>query len=212
MEQPTIAVIGGTGKAGKYLIKQLLSQGIPFKMLLRRPEDFTLQSPLMEIVKGDVRDWEAVRTLVKGCRAVVSTLGQTKGEVTPIYTQATRHVLQAMRENHLRRYILVTGLSLDTPDDKKSEPTQQKTAWMKTNFPTFVANRQEEYEMLTQSEADWTFVRLPFIEQTDEKFGIKVDLQDCPGEKISATDIADFLIQQLTEDAFVRKAPFIANA
>lgn len=211
MKQPIIAVIGGTGKAGRYLVKQLLARGFSFKLLLRHPEEFTLQSPFMEVIKGDVREVDAVRVLVKGCHAVISTLGQTKGETTPIYTQATTNVLKAMQEYGVRRYILVTGLSLDTPEDRKSESTQQKTDWMKANFPTFIANRQQEYEMLTESDVDWTFVRLPFIEQTDERHTVKVDLYDCPGDKISATDIADFLIRQISDTAFWKKAPFIAN-
>lgn len=211
MKQPIIAVIGGTGKAGRYLVKQLLARGFSFKLLLRNPEEFTLYNPLMEVIKGDVREADAVRALVKGCHAVISTLGQTKGETTPIYTQATANVLEAMHEYGIKRYILVTGLSLDTPEDRKSESTQQKTDWMKANFPAFIANRQQEYEMLNESDVDWTFVRLPFIEQADERYAVNVDLYDCPGDTISATDIADFLMQQVTENTFVRKAPFIAN-
>jgi hypothetical protein len=36
-------------------------------------------------------------------------------------------------------------------------------------------------------------------------------LEDCPGDKISSTDLADFLIAQLVEKEFWRKSPFIAN-
>jgi len=31
------------------------------------------------------------------------------------------------------------------------------------------------------------------------------------GEKISATDIAIFLIEQLSDDTYVKKSPFMAN-
>jgi hypothetical protein len=64
---------------------------------------------------------------------------------------------------------------------------------------------------LTESNIDYTLVRLPLIELTDKKSELKVSLEDCPGEKISATDLADFLIDQLSETQYIRKAPFIAN-
>ena len=48
-------------------------------------------------------------------------------------------------------------------------------------------------------------------EQTDKRNQINVSLEDCPGDKISATDLADFLIEQLSDDRFVRKSPFIAS-
>jgi len=38
-----IAVLGGTGKAGKYLVKQLRKQGFQIKLLLRNPEKFSNQ-------------------------------------------------------------------------------------------------------------------------------------------------------------------------
>ncbi|MEM1136663.1 MAG: NAD(P)H-binding protein [Bacteroidota bacterium] len=78
--QIKIAIIGGTGKSGKYLVKQLINQGIPFKMLLRNPDKFQSENPTIEVVKGDARDIEAIRTLIEGCGAILSTLGQPKGE------------------------------------------------------------------------------------------------------------------------------------
>src|SRR5450432_2806371 len=92
-----VAVIGGTGKSGKYLVKQLISQGFHFKILLRNPEDFQIKSPLAGIIKGDARDYNSVRSLVDDCQAVISMLGQPKGE-SSIFSQATKNVIQSMNE------------------------------------------------------------------------------------------------------------------
>lgn len=54
-------------------------------------------------------------------------------------------------------------------------------------------------------------LRLPLIEQTDEQGEIEVSLTDCPGRKISATDLANFIIKILKEGTFIKQAPFIAN-
>jgi hypothetical protein len=54
-------------------------------------------------------------------------------------------------------------------------------------------------------------VRVPLIEQANEKRGVKTSLTDCPGNKIGTTDLAVFLIDQLTDRTFERKAPFLAN-
>ncbi len=82
---------------------------------------------------------------------------------------------------------------------------------MKNNYPKTTADKQKEFELLSESDIDWTLVRLPLIEMTDEKSEWKASLEDCLGEKISATDLADFLIGQLFEEAYIKKAPFIAN-
>ena len=82
---------------------------------------------------------------------------------------------------------------------------------MKLSFPAIIADKQKEYSILSESTLDWTIVRLPLIEQTDLKGTIKSSLNDCLGKKISSTDLACFLISQLSDDTFFKKSPFIAN-
>jgi len=203
-----LAILGGSGKSGKYLVKELLSQGFHLKLLLRNPENFQLKSPLIEIIKGDAQDYESVRALVNGCDAVMSTLGQPRGEAS----QATPNVIRAMSQYNINRYVVITGLNVDTPFDKKGPKTKMATEWMKSNYPKTTLDKQVEFDVLSKSDIDWTLVRLPLIEQTDEKRKVIVSLEDCPGDKISATDLACFLIDQLSNDTYARKSPFIANA
>ncbi|HEY4290925.1 MAG TPA: NAD(P)H-binding protein [Puia sp.] len=205
-----IAVIGGSGKSGKYLVRQLSGRNIPFKMLLRDPGPSPVNHPLIEVITGDVRDYSAVRLLTEGCSAVISTLGQPKGE-TPVFSQATTNVIRAMEEHRIKRYVLITGLNVDMPQDRKGPATASATTWMKTNYPLTTADKQTEAGILSASHINWTLVRLPLIGLTDDLPEIRVSLEDCPGDKIGATSLAHFLIGQLSDSTYVRKAPFIAN-
>ena len=63
-EHYKIAVIGGTGKAGKYLIKELVRQGFSLKALLRNPDKLEISSHLVEKIQGDVRNYESVHDLI----------------------------------------------------------------------------------------------------------------------------------------------------
>jgi putative NADH-flavin reductase len=206
-----LAVIGGTGKSGKYVVEELLRQEFHFKLLLRNPENFTLKSPLIQVVKGDARDYDSILELVSGCDAVISTLGQPRGE-TSIFSTATANIIRAMSQFKIDRYIVTTGLNVDAPGDKKSAKTQAATEWMKTNYRETTLDKQLELDMLSGSNLRWTMVRLPIIDQTNERGKLLVSVEDCPGDKISSTDLACFLIEQLSEESFVRKAPFIATA
>ncbi len=205
-----VAVIGGTGKSGQFLVLHLLKQGIPIKMLLRNPENFQLKSPLIEIVKGDARDPRAVYSLTEGCDAVISTLGQPKNEPS-IFSDATRNVIAAMEFFKIRRYIVITGINVDTPQDKKTGYTEAATEWMKDNYPKTTMDKQKEWELLVSSPLNWTLVRLPFIDLTDQKCEVKISLVDCPAEKINATSLAEFLVQQLHDETYFKQSPFIAN-
>lgn len=205
-----VAVLGGGGRTGKYLLNQLLEKGFSVKLLLRNPENFTIQNPNIEIIKGDAVDEESIHLLLKGCEAVISTIGQRPGE--PMVASAgTRNVLKVMNELGIQRHVLLGGLNIDTPFDKKSEKTMLGTNYMKNNFPEIQKDRQLAYDLLVESKVDWTLVRVPFIEFTDNSSKLHISLKDCLGDKISAQDISCFMIKEMTDSNFCREAPFISN-
>lgn len=205
-----IAVLGGGGRTGKYLVNQLVDKGYSVKLLLRNPENFQIKSPLIEIIRGDAIDPVAINRLIDGCQAIISTIGQRQGEPL-IAMQATKNVLEAVVNYGVKRYILVAGINVDTPFDNKGAETIIATNWMKSTFPLIQEDRQKAYNLLLASEVHWTLVRVPFIEFTDAVSAITVNLEDCLGNKISAGNIAAFLIEQLVDDAYLKKSPFIAN-
>lgn len=212
MKKNKIAVIGGTGKAGQYLVKELAAQNFQVKLLIRNPEKAPSQNPSAEIITGNANSFEDVQSLLEGCDAVISTLGLgMPNSEKNIFSTSTVHVLQAMEKLQIERYIVITGLNVDTPWDKKSQKTQTGTDWMKMNFPETTADKQKEFEILSESSANWTLVRLPLIELTNERNETAVSLTDCLGDKISAADLAFFLTEQLSSDEYSRKPPFISN-
>lgn len=208
--KPTIAIIGATGKAGHYITKTLIEQDYPVKALVRNPEKLTVSSPQLTVLQGDATRMKDIVLLLQGCTYVISAIGQP-GNSTPVFSKVTTHIIQAMPAAGIEKYLLITGLSIDVPGDAKSERVQQLSAWMRQQYPALIADKQREYQLLAASAVNWTIVRLPMIEQTDNRYPLAISVTDCTGEKISATDIGYFLTDQLESDAYVRQAPFIAN-
>jgi putative NADH-flavin reductase len=205
-----VALIGATGKAGSYLLKTLLNQGYTVKALIRNPSTYHIIHPNLEIVSGDIKDLETANKLIESCGVVISAIGQAKDELL-ISSLAAQNIAKAMGQQQIKRYIFLTGLNIDVPGDKKSQKTIQASTWMRETFPIFVADKEKAFEIIANSSLDWTMVRLPWIEQTDDIRNIIVSLEDNPGEKISTTDLALFLIDQISSTQFVRKAPFVAS-
>jgi putative NADH-flavin reductase len=206
-----IAILGGGGRTGKVLVHQLINHGYSCRLLLRNPENLQIESPLIEIVKGDACDANAINSVLKGCNAVISTIGQRAGE--PLVAElATKNVLAAMALCDIKRYLLVAGINIHTPSDKKSVQTIAATEWMKKNYPIIQEDRQNAYSLLVASNVDWTLLRVPFIEFAESTGAVTENLEDCLGTKINAGNIAAFLVKQLFEETYFRKAPFIANA
>jgi hypothetical protein len=81
---------------------------------------------------------------------------------------------------------------------------------MKTNFPEIQKDRQLTYDILVDSEIDWTQVRVPLIVFSDDSSEISVNTEDCLGEKISALDISKFMVKEMIESDYIRQSPFIS--
>lgn len=192
-----IAVLGGGGRTGKFVVEKLLSEGFSVKVLLRNTTqflaDFANDLERIEIVEGDAIDEKSIVELLSGSDAVLSTIGQRKDEPL-VCGKATEYILDNMKSLDIKRYILVSGFNIDSPDDEKSQETQDASLWMKTNFPEASADKQRVYQLLSESDVNWTMVRLPMIEYHSFPGRIKVSLADVPGDKIGAGDIAAFMV------------------
>jgi len=209
-KQNKIAVIGGAGKAGRYVVEKALEAGYQVRVLTRNPKQFKAFYKHVEIIKGDVRDVEVIRTLFNGCHTVISTLGKPKKE-SFIFSSATNNILTVMNELHILRYIVVSGGSVDVPGDKKSFLNKMGARMFRILFPNMMKDKYKELNLLLESNLDWTFVRLPFVVEGVATGSIKESLRDIPGLKIYNSDIADFLIKQIASPLYIRKCPFIAN-
>jgi putative NADH-flavin reductase len=206
----TIAILGGAGKAGQPLVQQALQAGYHVRLLLRHPADFPIQHERLTVLTGDARDPAALHHLLAGCQALLSTLGNPKGETTPMLSNVTAHLVVILQALHIQRYVVVTSF-YQTDQEQHDAPTKQATAYMQQHYPHFMADRARELHLLTASELAWTYVRLPYLLEGPAVGNVEARLDYLPGPTIRVTDLAAFLLTQLTSADYVKQAPFVGN-
>ncbi|MNO16658.1 NmrA-like family protein [compost metagenome] len=180
-----IAVIGGTGRAGKYLVNQFLEAGYEVRALVRNPKKVSITHTKLELVQGDARNTDSIRFLLNGCGFVVSALGQMKGE-EPIFSTATSNVLKAMEEYRINQYMVISGsggrMRLEIKKNLKSKLITWLMKWM---HPGIMADRQKELNTLMGSNVQWTLLRLSLIQEGPSAGEVKISLQHSPGKKLA---------------------------
>ncbi|MFB8422898.1 NAD(P)-dependent oxidoreductase [Priestia megaterium] len=206
----TIAIIGGTGRAGKFLAKSAVKKGYSVRMLVRTPKKSLLDDPNITLIEGDARDQDVILSLLSGCHAVINTFVQPNKAV-PLYSEITALVIQTMKELEIRRYVGVTGGSLDIEGDKKSILNKVGASVFRILYAEMMEDKRKELQLLRKSKLDWTLIRLPFVKENKKSQAIKEDEFDMPGFKISSRDIARFMIEQIHNPSYIGKTPFIAN-
>ncbi|NNE78183.1 MAG: hypothetical protein HKN31_14065 [Pricia sp.] len=78
-------------------------------------------------------------------------------------------------------------------------------------FSSPAQDRPLEYDILKKRKLNCTLIALPLIEFTNERRAIKTSIHDCIGGKISATDLAHFLIEQLEDTIAITKVHLLSN-
>ncbi|MFC8055027.1 SDR family oxidoreductase [Bacillus cereus] len=205
-----IAILGANGKAGKFLVNEALEKGYQVKILTRNPNNMTITNENLEIIIGDACDFSSICKLVKGCRAVINAVGQPKNE-SYIFSTVTKHILEAMKEFEVKRYILISGGSVNVAGDQKGIVNKIGAQLFKVFLPKMMQDKYKELQIIQSSDVDWTIVRLPFVLEGDGIGDIKESLVDMPGIKIQNSDIAPFVIKQISSERYVGKCPFISN-
>jgi putative NADH-flavin reductase len=206
-----IALIGGTGKVGRYIASRAIQNGYQIRMLVRNPEKLTLRDNRIEMVVGNARNLEDIQKLLKGCQIVINAFGQPNKE-DPIYSSVTKNILEVMNDFQIDRYIGVTGGSLTLNGDKKSIINKVGAKLFEIIFAKMMIDKKKEWHILNNYKSvKWTLIRLPFIDDGKEIGYIKESLIDMPGTKITSRDIATFIINQIKNPMYINKAPFISN-
>ncbi|MBO0933130.1 NAD(P)-dependent oxidoreductase [Fibrella aquatilis] len=207
----TIAVLGGAGKAGRPLMEEALRQGYTVRALLRHPDQLDFAHERLTIIHSDARDSMSISQLLAGSAALISTLGNPKGENIPILSTVTSLILAGMKTANISRYVTLTSL-YDTGNAQTDEKTRLSAAFMKQHFPDFMADRAREYALLRASNLNWTYVRVPYLVESETAGTVKTHLGYMPGGQLAVGDLARFLLEQLDNQTFSKQAPFIANA
>ena len=203
-----ILIIGGTGGTGKQLIKQALEEGHQVTALVRSPEKLKISDPRLRIVKGNVLDLESVRLAVRGQEAVLSVLGHKKFFIkTTILSEGTKNIIEAMEGEGVERFICVTSLGIG---DSRFKLGLYYTLFVIPFIVFFYFRDKEKQErIIRSSKLNWTIVRpgqlVNWKKRGRYKHGPHVGSYVLT-KLISRADVAHFMLSQLKDVSYNRKA------
>jgi uncharacterized protein YbjT (DUF2867 family) len=176
-----IIVFGATGGTGKLIVSQALAKGHSVTAFVRNPEGLT-QDPHLRVIQGD---------------------------------KAIPHILEAMRQEYVTRLIVLGASGVVRDHGKYQNALTNMALWVakKTALKHPFIDQAAQERLLAASDVDYTIVRAPRL--LDGPFtGTYRILPDAlpPGAlRITRADVADFMLQQLTDPRFHRQGPYIGS-
>ncbi|NYI95661.1 uncharacterized protein YbjT (DUF2867 family) [Streptomonospora nanhaiensis] len=182
-----ILVTGATGNVGRHVVRRLLEEGRPVRVLTRDPARAVFPEGV-EVVTGDLADPESVRPALAGAGAVFLLWPTLRADhaadrTVPLLAEGGRRVV----------YLSARGVP-DTGSGEEAEGV--------------MASHQMIERLLRESGADWTFVRpggfaanvAPWFEELRDTGEVAMAHPGLTRALIHEADIAEVAVRALVED------------
>lgn len=199
-----LIVFGSTGQVGLQLVKQALWKGHTVKAFGRNVFDLEVNNENLEIIKGALFDAGEVYDAIKGCDAVLSSIGGAFDGTDKARSLGMKNILTQMKKASVSRIVALGNLSILNADE--DHLILDAEDYPKDYIPVGNEHRKA-YEYLKASGLEWTFVCSPDI-INDGPTGKYITNKDYPPEPnlnhINAGDLAQFMLNELEKNEYVQ--------
>lgn len=207
-----LIIFGATGMVGKQLVQQALFGKNHVKAFGRNVHttDY-LETENLQLVQGALFDEGEVYNAIKGCDAVISAIGGSMDGTDKTRTLGMKNILKQMQKAGVKRIIAIGGLGVLNADensmllDKDDYPAEYKPVGLE---------HKKAYELLNESDLDWTFVCPPNIINEGPTGSYTTNANYPPEQnnyKINAGDLAMFMLNELGKNEYVKHRVGISN-
>jgi putative NADH-flavin reductase len=207
-----VLIVGATGGTGRQLVEQALERGYQVTALARDPSKLQVDHPQLRVVRGDVLDYASLDVAVRGQNAVLSALGHRKFfGPTRILSEGTQNLLRAMEIHGVQRFVCETSLGIGSSAGRMG--LYYAFFVIPLILPFYFWDKTRQERLIAASRVNWVIVR-PGALTDGPKRGVYRHGQNVGSllrtVRISRADVADFMLNQLTENTYLKRAPGVS--
>ena len=200
-----LLILGATGPTGQQLVRQALERSHRVTVLVRNPAKLNLTHENLIVITGDTLDEATLIKVLKEKEAVLSALGRGKSlKPCNLMTKAVTNLISSMKSTNVNRVVLLSAFGV-------GETFAQANFIQRFIFRTFLksiyGDKTIADSMLRHSPFDWTLAYPVMLtngpSSGNYKVGETLPMKGMP--KISRADVADFMLQQLTDATYLKK-------
>jgi putative NADH-flavin reductase len=208
-----VLIMGASKGIGLETTRQALAAHHEVRAFARSADEISFTDSNLEKVCGDALKRDDVDAVLNGIDVVIQTLGVGFGELfrpVHLFSDATRVLIPAMRTQSVRRLISVTGFGAG--DSRASIGFLQLLPFLAV-FGRAYEDKGVQERLVKESGLDWTIVRPGVLTSGPRKghYKILAEASQWRNGIIARADVADFLVQQMQDQTYVRQAPVLVN-
>jgi putative NADH-flavin reductase len=204
-----LAIIGGSGGVGRWLLAVARENGEHVKTLVRDRRRLPADLGAIGVVEGDINDRRAVQAVVAGSDVVLSAIGADGLGATTVYSRSAAHIVDAMQVAGVSRLIVVSSAGLE--DDPNMNRLFRRVLAPLVLRNVFADMRSME-RLVIESGLVWTIVRPAKLNDGARTGLYRANERLLPerGSRISRADVADFMYRAIADERTIRKIAALA--
>jgi putative NADH-flavin reductase len=206
-----ITVFGATGRPGRPLVEQAVERGHEVVAFARSPGDVEPRDGVT-VVEGDAYAGTGVKEAVADSDAVVSVLGQTSDGPDDLLTVAGDHILGAMAEHGVDRFVTLVGAGVREAGESVSLSGRVMSTLLKLAARSVLNDAEDHVERVRATDLDWTVVRAPRLADGEGTGDYRAGDVALGFESVTRADVARFVLDCLEKDLYVHAMPKVGSA
>lgn len=207
-----LAVFGGTGRTGGALVATALAHGWTVRAFVRTQAGADLPLPEgLDVVRGDPARHADIVATVRGADAVCCCFGPRATRPEPFCAALMQSIVEAMREEGVRRLVCVTGAMIGAVPSNVSIGMRVLAAVFRRRLAGIAIDRAAQEEIAAGSGLDWTLVKPPRLTDGAPTGVVHANpvLPIGLRSRIGRRDLADFVFRAAVHGRFVGQRVYV---
>lgn len=210
-----ITILGATGMVGKNLLQKAINKEIKVKVLVRNEENLRDLLQRVEVIEGNYFDKNKLQNALENSNAILSTIGPPmNSKLSSIdednYIDSLAFIIKQMEANNQTRWINISGAGVKMPNEKLPLARKLLRVTLMAASKSTINIKDRELQLLEQSNLEWTNIRPPMIkEKVEGEFC--ADEINFSGSAVDLNQLCDFMLAEITNNKWLRKAPVVGT-
>jgi putative NADH-flavin reductase len=202
-----IAIFGASGRTGILTVYQALDKGHQVTAFARKSSSVTIQHKNLQVVQGDIGEYDKVKQAVEGQDVIISALGVETRKPTTVLSEGTRNILRAMEECKVSRFICMSSAGILGND--------AGILFGKIIIPFFLKqvflDKVRQMKIIQENNVDWVIIRPAGLTDAPKTGKYKITMGSPVSRRIPRADVADFMLKLMTDKQYDHQMPAIAS-
>jgi putative NADH-flavin reductase len=213
---PKVLIIGASRGIGLETVKAALRGGHKVRALARSAASIPIENAHLEKLSGNALNSDAIKDALAGVDVVIQTLGvdislRAIVQPTTLFSTSTRILVDAMKAAGMNRLVAVTGLGAG--DSRGHFGILYDSVVFPLLLKRVYDDKDVQEWIIRSSGLDWTIVRPGLLTSgpATGRYRVLSVPQEWRFGFISRADVADFLVRQVDDRAFIGATPLLIN-